>query len=85
MRIYVQTYYRLSTTFSAPVVDAHVNESVALAATVIREGVKHGTFRTVDLVAAVRGVLFGTSCFHHPAHASKWADPGIDATYNDVW
>jgi hypothetical protein len=58
---------------------------VALIATVIREGVKAGTFRTVDPVAAGRAVLVATSRFHHPAHAAGWADPTIDATYNDVW
>jgi hypothetical protein len=52
---------------------------------VIRSGVKEGTFRAVDPVAAGRAVLSATSRFHHPAHAAEWADPGIDAAYNDVW
>jgi hypothetical protein len=30
-------------------------------------------------------VLFATSWFHHPVHAAEWADPDIDAAYNDVW
>ncbi len=58
---------------------------VGLAAMVIRSGVKEGTFRTVDPVAAGRAVLFATSGFHHPAHAAEWADPAIDVAYNDVW
>ena len=58
---------------------------IGLAATVIRSGVKEGTFRTVDPVAAARAVLLATSRFHHPAHAAEWADPAIDAAYDDVW
>jgi AcrR family transcriptional regulator len=64
---------------------AHVEELVRLAAMIIRSGVKKGTFRTVDPVAAGRAVLFATSRFHHPAHAAEWVDPTIDATYNKVW
>ena len=77
--------YRTLAADAQSVVDAHVKELVALAATVIRDGVKEGTFRTVDPVAAGRAVLFATSRFHHPAHAAEWDDPTIDATYNDVW
>jgi hypothetical protein len=58
---------------------------VALAAVVIRSGVKEGTFRTVDPVAAGRAVLIATSRFHQPAHAAEWIDPAIDAAYYDVW
>jgi AcrR family transcriptional regulator len=67
------------------VVAAHVAELFGLAATVIGSGVKEGTFRTVDPVAAGRAVMVATSRFHHPAHAAEWADPDIDAAYNDVW
>ncbi len=64
---------------------AHVNELVELAAAVIRSGVKEGTFRTVDPVAAGRAVLFATVRFHHPVHAADWVDPSIDTAFNDVW
>jgi len=67
------------------VVAAHVAEMVGLASQVIGSGVKEGTFRTVDPVAAGRAVLIATSKFHHPAHAAEWADPSINAAYNDVW
>jgi AcrR family transcriptional regulator len=79
------TAYRTLAADAQSIVDAHVNELVALAATVIREGVKEGTFRTVEPVAAGRAVLFATIRFHHPAHAASWSDPTIEATYNDVW
>jgi AcrR family transcriptional regulator len=69
----------------ANVTAAHVQELVALAAKIIRAGVKEGTLRRVDPVAAGRAVLFATSRFHHPAHAAEWKDPSIDAAYDDVW
>jgi AcrR family transcriptional regulator len=67
------------------VVAAHIAEMVGLASRVVGSGVKEGTFRTVDPVAAGRAVLIATSKFHHPAHAAEWADPTIDAAYDDVW
>src|ERR1700722_13246102 len=77
--------YRTLAIDAKSVAAAHVDELVALAATIIRSGVEEGTFRTADPVAAGRAVLFATSRFHHPAHAGEWSDPAIDAAYKDVW
>ena len=77
--------YRTLAADAKSVVDAHVDELIALTAMVIRSGVEEGTFHTVDPLAAGRAVLFATSRFHHPAHATEWGDPTIDAAYNDVW
>jgi AcrR family transcriptional regulator len=77
--------YRTLAVDAESVVAAHLDELVALAATVIRAGVKEGTFRTVDPVATARAILLATSKFHHPAHAAEWTDPTIDAAYNDIW
>jgi AcrR family transcriptional regulator len=77
--------YRTLAADAESVVAAHLDELVALGATVIRSGVEEGTFRTVDPVAASRAVLFATSRFHHPVHAAEWVDPAIDAVYDDVW
>lgn len=77
--------YRTLGADAQSVVTPHVEELIALAAAVIRSGVEDGTFRAVDPVTAGRAVLRATSWFHHPAHAAEWADPGIDAAYNDVW
>lgn len=68
-----------------PVVAAHVDELIGLAASVIESGVKEGAFRATDHMAAGRAVLFATSRFHHPAHAAEWGNPDTDATYNNVW
>ena len=77
--------YRTLAADAQSVVASHLDELVRLAATVIRSGVEEGTFRAVDPVAAGRAVLFATSRFHHPVHAAEWADPAIDAVYDDVW
>jgi len=77
--------YRTLAAGAQSIVAAHVEELVELAATVIRCGVKEGTFRSVDPVAAGRALLFATSRSHHPAHAAEWDDPAIDAAYDDVW
>jgi AcrR family transcriptional regulator len=77
--------YRTLAADAQSVVAAHVDELIELVAMVIRGGVEEGTFRNVDPVAAGRAVLLATSRFHHPLHAAEWADPGIDAAFNDVW
>lgn len=77
--------YRTLAADAQSVVAAHVEELIGLAATIIRSGVKEGTFRAVDPGSAGRAVLFATSHFHHPLHAAEWRNPDIDASYNDVW
>jgi AcrR family transcriptional regulator len=77
--------YRTLAADAQSVAAAHVEELIELAATIIRAGVKEGTFRRVDAEGAARGVLVATSRFHHPVHFAEWADPGIDAAYEDVW
>jgi AcrR family transcriptional regulator len=77
--------YRTLAQGAESVVTAHVEELIEVTAAVIRSGVKERTFRSVDPIAAGRSVLIATSKFHHPIHAAEWADPNIDAAYNDVW
>ena len=77
--------YRILAADAQSIVAAHLDELVALAATVVRSGVEEGTFRTVDPLGAGRAILFATSRFHPPVHAAEWADPAIDAAYDDVW
>lgn len=77
--------YRTLAADAESVVAAHIDELVALAATVIRSGVREGTFRRVDPVATGRAMLMATLKFHHPVHADKWRDRTIDAEYEDVW
>lgn len=77
--------YRTLAADAQSIAAAHVDEIVELAAAIIRRGMKDGTFRAIDPVAAGRAVLVATFRFHHPAHSADWVDPSIDAAYNDVW
>jgi AcrR family transcriptional regulator len=77
--------YRTLAQGAPSVIATLVDELEALAATIIRSGAAEGSFRTADPVAAGRAVLMATSRFHHPAHAAEWADPDIDAAFDDIW
>jgi AcrR family transcriptional regulator len=77
--------YRTLAGDSQAVRNAHVDELVALAAAIIRAGVKEGTFRKVDPIAAGRAVLWATARFHHPVHAGEWGRAGLHAEYDEVW
>jgi AcrR family transcriptional regulator len=79
------TAYRTLAADAKSVIAAHIDEMIKLVATIIASGVKDGTFRAVEPVAAGRAVLVATSKFHHPAHAAEWADRAIDTAYDDVW
>jgi AcrR family transcriptional regulator len=77
--------YRTLAAQTQSVVAAHVDELLSLAATIIRAGMTDGTIIAADPAATARAVLLATSRFHHPMHAAEWADPNIDAVYDNVW
>ena len=77
--------YRTLAAGAQSITTAHVDELVALIASVIRAGVKEGTFRKVDAVATGRAFLLATLRFHHPAHASEWNAADIDAEFDELW
>jgi AcrR family transcriptional regulator len=77
--------YRTLAADAPAVITAHVDELVGMAAMVIRSGVKEGTLRPIDPLAAGRAVLVATSRFHHPAHAAEWADAAMDEAFDNVW
>ena len=79
------TAYRTLAAGAESIVTAHVDELVGLIASVIRAGVKEGAFRKVDTVATGRALLLATLRFHHPAHASEWTAPNIDAEFDELW
>jgi AcrR family transcriptional regulator len=79
------TAYRSLSAETQSVAAAHLDELVRLGAAIVRSGIEEGAFRQVDPVAASQAILFATSRFHHPAHALEWADPKLDAIYDDVW
>ncbi len=67
------------------VVAEHMDHLTAQVARIIREGVARGEFEAEDPAATGRAVLGATARFHHPAHASEWAHPDIDADFKEVW
>lgn len=77
--------YRTLAAGAQSITTAHVDELVALIASVVRAGVKEGAFRKVDAVATGRALLLATMRFHHPAHAREWRDPDIDSEFDELW
>jgi AcrR family transcriptional regulator len=77
--------YRTIAADAKSAVAAHVEELIALIATIIRSGVEDGMFRAVDPMVAGRSLLLATSRFHHPAHAAEWNDRNIDAAFDELW
>jgi AcrR family transcriptional regulator len=67
------------------VVQAHIDELVGQLAQIIASGVSSREFKVSDQHAAAKAVFNATVRFHHPAHASEWSDPDIDADFAQVW
>ncbi len=78
------TYLQLAADARA-VVRAHVETLTGQLARIIADGIARGEFAEADPAAAGRAVFDATSRFHHPAHAPEWADPGVDAAFEQVW
>lgn len=67
------------------VVGEHVQALCAQITRIIEDGVRRGEIVSQDPAATGRAVLAATGRFHHPAHASEWSDPAIDANFEEVW
>lgn len=67
------------------VVREHIKHLASQTTQIISDGVKRGEFASTDPAATGRAVLAATARFHHPAHASEWSDPDIDANFEEVW
>jgi AcrR family transcriptional regulator len=78
------TYARLAGE-SREVISAHVDALVGQLARIIAAGAERGELAAGDPEAAARAVFDATGRFHNPVHAAEWADPGIDAAFEDVW
>jgi AcrR family transcriptional regulator len=77
--------YRTLAADAQSVVSAHIDDLIGLTADVIASGIEKGSFRAVDPAATARALLAATARFHHPAHATEWGEPGIDAAFEGVW
>lgn len=77
------TFHTIATQ-SREVVTAHLDILAGQLARIIADGIASGQFAPTDANAAGRAVLQATARFHHPLHASEWADPAIDADLDAV-
>ncbi len=77
--------YRTLAADAKSVVAAHVDELIALIASIVADGQREGSFRGNDPASTARALLSATSRFHHPLHAAEWSDPQIDASFEEVW
>ena len=78
------TYMEL-TREAREVVRMHVDHLTEQATKIIADGVEQGEFTTSDPASAGRAMLYATTRFHDPVHASEWSDPGIDTVFESVW
>jgi AcrR family transcriptional regulator len=69
---------------SPMVVSEHLAHLAGLITTIIEDGVAEGEFIASDPRVTARAVLHATARFHHPAHASEWTDPNIEADLDAV-
>lgn len=67
------------------VVKSHVDELVQQLARILGSGVSSKEFKVADSHLAAEAVFSATIRFHHPAHATEWSDPAIDANFAQVW
>lgn len=79
------TAYRSLAADAQSAASAHVDELVALAASIVQAGIDDGSFRHVEATVSARAILVATYRFHHPVFAHEWNDPAIDGLYDDVW
>ena len=70
---------------SREVVRTHVDHLSAQIAAIIADGIARGEFADCDAAATGRSVFYATARFHDPAYAREWNDPGLDATFDDLW
>lgn len=66
-------------------VEAHVAELTDQLARIIARGAAQGVFRVPDPRRAAQALFSATARFHHPAHASEWHRPTIDAEFEELW
>lgn len=77
--------YHLLAVETRGVVEGHVEALAAQVTKILADGQASGAFAQSDPAGSARAVLGATARFHHPAHASEWASPTIDAEFEAVW
>ncbi|MGN9783900.1 TetR family transcriptional regulator [Nonomuraea sp. ZG12] len=57
----------------------HVADLLGQLRAILADGIAGGAFQSCDPAEAAHTVFDATTRFHHPAHASEWETPGIEA------
>jgi AcrR family transcriptional regulator len=76
--------YALLAAESRSVIATHVSELTGQIERILAQGAGEGEFAVPDPAAGARAVFAATVCFHHPAHAAYWDEPGVDEEFDDV-
>lgn len=67
------------------VVREHVEVLTSQINRILEDGVEAGEFRASVLDGGALAIWNATTRFHHPVHRHEWADPAIDAQFENVW
>lgn len=77
--------YSVLTGEAREVVKEHVAHLTEQVTRIIADGVANGEFDTADPAGSAQAVMYATTHFHSPVHAQEWAEPGLDAAFENVW
>ncbi|MEV0633777.1 TetR family transcriptional regulator [Streptomyces sp. NPDC050619] len=66
------------------VVGEHIADLTAQLTRIVQAGVDTGTFTVPDPATAARALFQATDLFHHPCHAAKWEQPGVEEDFEAV-
>ncbi|MFK4103965.1 TetR family transcriptional regulator [Streptomyces sp. NPDC019531] len=69
---------------SGELVRAHLADLDGQLARIIRDGTATGTLTATDPSTTARALFQATSCFHDPAYASQWEEPGVEEQFEAV-
>lgn len=78
------TYHTIAEEARA-VVQSHIDELVNQLCQIVSSGISSGEFKVAEAEPAAKAIFNATVRFHHPAHASEWSSPDIDAEFAQVW
>jgi AcrR family transcriptional regulator len=76
--------YRVLVAEHSNVIGDFVADLIEQLRVIIADGIASGDFTSADPAVTARAVFDGTMGYHHPAHASEWQAPGIDAALKAV-
>jgi AcrR family transcriptional regulator len=78
------TYHTIAEEARA-VVQSHIDELVNQLCQIVASGISSGEFKVTEAEPTAKAIFNATVRFHHPAHASEWSSPDIDAEFAQVW